>query len=89
MRKTLLLFIALIWLTGCEPFSNIDKQVNPPTASPLPQNPQTLLVFAASSLTESFTELGQSFEKQIGTKVELFLLPPLLILWRNWWKKTG
>jgi len=71
MRKTLLLFIALIWLTGCAPVSNINQQVNTPTVPPLPQNPQTLLVFAAGSLTESFTELGQSFEKQLGTKVEL------------------
>ena len=69
MRKTLLLFIALIWLTGCAPVSNINQQVNTPTVPLLTESQQTLLIFAASSLTESFTELGQSFEKQTGPRL--------------------
>lgn len=54
MKKAILVFILLlIWLMGCSP-----------TAKPLSNSQSAeLVVFAATSLTEPFTEMGQAFEK--------------------------
>src|SRR5258706_2266817 len=60
MKRFLTLIILLgISLTGCRPATV------PPIASPLgtaTPKPQTLTVFAASSLTDAFTEIGTTFE---------------------------
>ncbi len=40
-----------------------------PTPAPPPAQPVTITVSAASDLTQAFTEVGQQFEAQTGTKV--------------------
>jgi molybdate transport system substrate-binding protein len=57
---SLLLLIALLALTACAP-----QTAPAPTQAPAAaENPRTLTVLAAASLTESFTELGALFEAQ-------------------------
>jgi molybdate transport system substrate-binding protein len=46
----------MIFLTGCNSTSNLK------TAPPSPKESRTLTVFAASSLTDAFTEIGKAFE---------------------------
>lgn len=61
-----ILFVAA-WLAACGPASNPApvtptsqiEPFSPPTATP---QPRTLTVFAATSLTEAFTEIGLDFE---------------------------
>lgn len=53
LRKILIALLAALLLPGCTPATYVPTAVNPPV---------TLTVMAASSLTESFTELGGQFE---------------------------
>jgi len=69
LRSLHLFVLALIvfaFLAACAPVPNPSSPVAPPTepaAQPAqPPVPQELTVFAAASLTESFTEIGQQFE---------------------------
>ncbi len=72
MKKWLLCLTALIWLAGCTSIpSNSATQTSDPASPLFPGGERTLLVFAATSLTEAFTELSQTFEAQMGTQVEL------------------
>lgn len=52
-KKLFLILFLLLWLAGC----------SSPEAAP-PAQEVTLTIFAASSLTDAFTELGQVFEEQ-------------------------
>lgn len=71
MRKWLFLLTALIGLVSCTAAPPAPAAHGNEPASTTAGHTQTLLVFAATSLTEAFTELGQTFEAQTGNKVEL------------------
>jgi molybdate transport system substrate-binding protein len=61
MRKYLSLMLSFIFLTGCSSASStpiIDSE------------PQTLIVFAAASLTDAFTEIGNNF-KSVNPNVKI------------------
>jgi molybdate transport system substrate-binding protein len=67
-RFTLALLLIAAFLAACGPAATLTpvpaairptETAVPPTATP---EPRTLTVFAASSLTEAFTEIGQAFE---------------------------
>jgi molybdate transport system substrate-binding protein len=60
-KCALYVFLAGIWMTACSTAA---------TPAPAASGPHTLTVFAAASLTESFTEIGAAFEGQNpGVKV--------------------
>ncbi|MBX3059514.1 MAG: molybdate ABC transporter substrate-binding protein [Anaerolineae bacterium] len=54
-KRLSLIFFLLIWLTGCSSST---------ASTPESTNAVTLTVFAASSLTDAFTEIGALFEEQ-------------------------
>jgi molybdate transport system substrate-binding protein len=67
LRPTLLFAICLALVTGCGAQPSVASTTPAPTHPPASG---TLTVFAAASLTESFTELGQQFEAEHpGVKV--------------------
>src|SRR5215510_19118 len=55
---TLVVLSALL-LVGCGPAATVAPTAIPPTAMPASR---TLTVFAASSLTDAFNEIGKNFE---------------------------
>jgi molybdate transport system substrate-binding protein len=66
-RIVLILLLVAALLTACGPVATavpatVVPQVDPPVPSTATPGPRTLTVFAAASLTDAFTEMGQAFE---------------------------
>ncbi len=62
LASTLLVGLMLTTLAGCAQPAQPPQPTLPAQPTQPPQLPKTLTVFAAASLTESFTEIGKQFE---------------------------
>lgn len=66
-KKLVLILFLLLWLVGCGSSTEGTSE-----ATAVPPQEITLTIFAASSLTDAFTELGQLFEGQHPGATVLF-----------------
>jgi molybdate transport system substrate-binding protein len=72
LTSILLIGLMLTMLVGCSQPVQAPQPTQPTQPTQPPQAPKTLTVFAAASLTESFTEIGKQFEADNpGVKVTL------------------